>query len=237
MTHLKPVPVVHLLSNIRCVSAQGQLYGSGHCKPPSLHSKWHEAGAEHCSPHVHIQVWYMDVWLPGDDNEINELQIKLGGLFWNIQVPLYFNCPLHLSILILYVCVYIIVHCREMARTQAAYFCRNDKLLLQNNYLILLLILSQNSCTSEWRPVFCVLLQWEKYNTYQSNKLRNPNFSKKTKQKKDLLKLYLKDQINVFSLFIWPPDPKQDPNILKQLTRRNTIHIYEAVSSNMCKKI
>lgn len=77
-THLQPVTVEHLFSNIGCVCADGQLYGSGHCKPPPLHPKWHEAGAEHCSPHVHIQVWYMDVWLP--EMTINQLEIKVDYL-------------------------------------------------------------------------------------------------------------------------------------------------------------
>lgn len=67
LTHLKPVPVVHLLSYIWCVGADGQLYGSSHGKPPPLHSKWHEAGTEHCSSHIHKQVRHMDVWLPVEE--------------------------------------------------------------------------------------------------------------------------------------------------------------------------
>ena len=95
-THLKPVPVVNLLSGIRRVRAQCQLYGGGHCKPPSLHAKRHEAGAQHCSPHVHVQVRYMDVWLPGDDHETTTLQVKT-VMTSNMKLLSCFSCCLLLS--------------------------------------------------------------------------------------------------------------------------------------------
>lgn len=66
IAHLKPVAVVHLLSDVRRVRADGELYGGTRRKPPPLHPKRHEAGTQHCSPHVHIQVGHVDVWLPGD---------------------------------------------------------------------------------------------------------------------------------------------------------------------------
>lgn len=63
-THLQPVAVVHLLSDVRCIGAEGQLHGGGQGKPPPLDTEGHEAGAEHRCTHVHVQVGDLDVWLP-----------------------------------------------------------------------------------------------------------------------------------------------------------------------------
>lgn len=74
VTHLKPFPIIHLLSNVWCVSTDGKLYGSSQSKPPSLHPKWHEAGTDNRSAHVHVQVRYVDIWLPVDCWELKACQ-------------------------------------------------------------------------------------------------------------------------------------------------------------------
>ena len=79
VSHLEPVAVVHLISDVRCVRADRQLDGGGHRKPPPLHAEGHEAGAEHRRPHVHEQVGDIDVRLPGDDNEH---RVKLNHTMW-----------------------------------------------------------------------------------------------------------------------------------------------------------
>lgn len=72
--HLKPLPVVDLPSGVGGVGAESQLYGGSHRKPPPLHSEGHEAGAEHRGPHVYVQIWHRDVWLPA-----NEIKTKPKG--------------------------------------------------------------------------------------------------------------------------------------------------------------
>lgn len=64
-SHLQPVAVVDMATNMGGIGGHSKLQGSPQGKPAALHAERHEAGAEHGHPHVHIQVGNRDVWLPG----------------------------------------------------------------------------------------------------------------------------------------------------------------------------
>lgn len=62
--HLQPVPVVDVAPDVGCIGANGQLECGPQREPAPLHSKGHEAGAQHGRPQVEVQVGHWDVGLP-----------------------------------------------------------------------------------------------------------------------------------------------------------------------------
>lgn len=53
-----------LSTHIGHICAEGQVNGSSQSEPSSLHPKGHEAGTQHRSSQVYVQVRHLDVWLP-----------------------------------------------------------------------------------------------------------------------------------------------------------------------------
>lgn len=65
VSHLQPVAVVDVATDMGSVGGHSELQGGPQGEPAALHPKGHEAGAEHGHPHVHVQVGNGDVRLPG----------------------------------------------------------------------------------------------------------------------------------------------------------------------------